>query len=609
MRRFLYLLTSSTFLLGSSVAALADSYTLAQGQYTLVGSVQGYGSGPSANFQQGWSIGWNAQTGLGETDFVNNKGTGAGGFSFFNTSPALWNAATKPASIMTLSGVGTLKPVALDLNVLVGAGGTTTLGQLLTLAIAAAPLNSPVLTGTPKLATAPAAGDTSLDLVSAGWVSNLVTQAVANANSSAAITSSTDLSPAKITPSGSSTAQTAAAIGALAVAALPATDAGLASAESEAGSALQPAAIGATVAAYNDSRIVSALQPSNVGSNGTNGVAAYNDSRITGALPANNAALATAESLAGSALQPGNVGSSGTNGVAAYNDSRIVGAAPLASPTFTGTPKLTTAPAANDTSLDIVSAGWVQNLVTTSGGHATSVSSGTDISQANITPTGASSSQTAAAIGALAVGAVQSSAIGAASGVASLNSSSQIPSAQIPFGTVTNTVADGGVLNTVKTTANGATQKANNLSDVANPTTALSNLGGLSLANGGTVSGSVIYSGAVTHTGNTVIGSGVVGAVIKMTGALTFTPSMCNNTYISQDTSGVVYTIPQGLPLNCRTGVIQGNSGQVTLAGVTGSNAETLDLGPNQTAVTGGQWTGVHFRIMDATNALVNDTD
>ncbi len=766
MRRFLLLLTTASALVGSTLAASADQYTVAQGQYTLTGSVQGYGPGPSSSFQQGWSIGWNSQTGLGETDFVNSKGTGAGGFSFFNTTPALWNAATKPSAIMTLGGTGTLKPIALDLGILIGAGGTTTLGQMLTQVLASAPLNSPVLTGTPKLAVAPAAGDTSLDLVSAGWVNNLVTQAVNNASSSAAVGSTTDLSPAKITPSGSSTAQTAAAIAALAVAALPATDSGLAAAESKAGTALQPSNVGSSgtngVAAYSDSRIVgalpasrlgaasgaasldsnslvpsaqipfgtttgkvadggslatvtttagTALQPANIGSTGSNGVAAYNDSRITGALAANNSALASAESLASSSIQPSNVGSTGTNGVAAYNDSRITGAAPLLSPVLTGTPKLANTPAANDTSNDIVTAGWVSSLVSASGGHATSVSSGTDISQANITPSGASSSQTAAAIGALAVGAVPSSLVGAASGVASLNSSSLIPSAQIPFGTTTGTVGDGGVLNTVKTTANaalpsasvgaasgaasldsnklvptaqipfgttsgkvadggtlasvstvanaavpssslgaasgvatltsgkfvtssqipfgttsgtvadggtlatttttanGATQKANNLSDVANAATALSNLGGLSLTNGGTVSGAVTHSGSVTNTGNTIIGSGTLGAVIKQTGVMTFTSLMCNNTYTSQDTSNVVYTVPQGLPLNCHISIIQGNSGTVTLAGVTGSNAETLNIGPNQTLVTGGQWTGIHFRIIDATNAVVNDGD
>ena len=163
---------------------------------------------------------------------------------------------------------------------------------------------------------------------------------------------------------------------------------------------------------------------------------------------ADGGALATASAKAVSALQPGNIGSTATNGVAAYADPRIVGAAPLASPIFTGTPQLTTDPATGDTSKDIVSAGWVSRLVSSAGSTATSVGSGTDLSQGNITPTGASSAQSAAAIAALATGAVPTSQLGIASGVAQLDSNKHVVSAQIPFGTTASTVTDGGVFTT-----------------------------------------------------------------------------------------------------------------------------------------------------------------
>ncbi len=121
--------------------------------------------------------------------------------------------------------------------------------------------------------------------------------------------------------------------------------------------------------------------------------------------------LATASSKAASALQPAAIGST----VAAYNDTRITGAAPLASPVFTGTPQIATDPAAGDTSKDIVSAGWVSRLLSASGGTATAVGSGTDLSQGNITPTGGSA-QSAAAIAALATGAVQTGSSNTAGG-------------------------------------------------------------------------------------------------------------------------------------------------------------------------------------------------
>ncbi len=108
--------------------------------------------------------------------------------------------------------------------------------------------------------------------------------------------------------------------------------------------------------------------------------------------------LATASSKAASALQPAAIGST----VAAYSDSRIVGAAPLASPVFTGTPQLTNDPASGDSSKNIPDTSWVTAAISKVGGTATSVGSGTDLSQGNITPTGMSSAVTAAAIAQLA---------------------------------------------------------------------------------------------------------------------------------------------------------------------------------------------------------------
>ena len=90
----------------------------------------------------------------------------------------------------------------------------------------AAPLASPIFTGAPQLATDPAAGDTSKDIVSAGWVSRLLS---ASGGTATAVGSGTDLSQGTITPTGAGSAQSAAAIASLAVGAIPASSAGAAS--------------------------------------------------------------------------------------------------------------------------------------------------------------------------------------------------------------------------------------------------------------------------------------------------------------------------------------------------------------------------------------------
>ncbi len=163
--------------------------------------------------------------------------------------------------------------------------------------------------------------------------------------------------------------------------------------------------------------------------------------------------LATASSRAASALQPSAIGST----IAAYNDPRITGAAPASGAVLTNS-QLAADPATGDSSKNVADTEWVASLVSKSVGTATTVGSGTDLSQGNITASGASSAQTAAAIASLAVGAMPSSEIGAASGVAQLDGSKHVPSAQIPFGTGTGLVADGGQAAATMLVAQGAIQ-------------------------------------------------------------------------------------------------------------------------------------------------------
>lgn len=58
-------------------------------------------------------VGWNASAGTGETDFINNQGTGTGGFAFMNTPPS----GNPRATLMVITGnanvgIGTATPAA-----------------------------------------------------------------------------------------------------------------------------------------------------------------------------------------------------------------------------------------------------------------------------------------------------------------------------------------------------------------------------------------------------------------------------------------------------------------------------------------------------------------
>lgn len=71
----------------------------------------GSGTGPTAQLDGtgGYSLAWNqAGTSTGETDFVNVYGAGSGGFNWYNTTAANWQASTKPAPEMNLSPTGFL---------------------------------------------------------------------------------------------------------------------------------------------------------------------------------------------------------------------------------------------------------------------------------------------------------------------------------------------------------------------------------------------------------------------------------------------------------------------------------------------------------------------
>jgi Phage Tail Collar Domain len=67
---------------------------------------------------QGAYLGWNASGGVGETDFINNRGLGSGGFSFANTPPS----GTPRTTLMFISGAGnvdvagTVKAASLETN-------------------------------------------------------------------------------------------------------------------------------------------------------------------------------------------------------------------------------------------------------------------------------------------------------------------------------------------------------------------------------------------------------------------------------------------------------------------------------------------------------------
>lgn len=83
-----------------------------QNVFTAKGGARGAGTGPlnDGKLSQGWTIGWNQETGgLGETDYVNMPGSYLGGFAWYNQKPDVWtNTTTHPNPLMYLSNAGVL---------------------------------------------------------------------------------------------------------------------------------------------------------------------------------------------------------------------------------------------------------------------------------------------------------------------------------------------------------------------------------------------------------------------------------------------------------------------------------------------------------------------
>jgi hypothetical protein len=81
---------------GIGTASPATQLDIANGVLHVAGQVD-----PKAT-QQGAYLGWNILTGTGETDFINNKGQGPGGFAFMNTP----SSGTPRTTLMFISGAG-----------------------------------------------------------------------------------------------------------------------------------------------------------------------------------------------------------------------------------------------------------------------------------------------------------------------------------------------------------------------------------------------------------------------------------------------------------------------------------------------------------------------
>lgn len=120
--------------MGGATGDVNFSGTLtSQNVVTAKGGVRGSGTGPlnDGKFSQGWSIGWNQETGsLGETDYVNMPGSYTGGFAWYNQTPDVWtNTTTHPNPLMFLSNTGTLTTttdVASAYNFSQSSGGSVT---------------------------------------------------------------------------------------------------------------------------------------------------------------------------------------------------------------------------------------------------------------------------------------------------------------------------------------------------------------------------------------------------------------------------------------------------------------------------------------------------
>jgi hypothetical protein len=99
---------------GITGAAGSFSSVNSSGSITTAGNILAYSSAylgsiapqslVTSHNNSGVYIGWNQSTFLGETDFVNCRGSGVGGYNFYNIS----NAATASSPIVTFNNVGNI---------------------------------------------------------------------------------------------------------------------------------------------------------------------------------------------------------------------------------------------------------------------------------------------------------------------------------------------------------------------------------------------------------------------------------------------------------------------------------------------------------------------
>lgn len=126
------------------------------------------------------------------------------------------------------------------------------------------------------------------------------------------------------------------------------------------------------------------------------------------------------------------------------------------------------------------------------------------------------------------------------------------------------------------------------------------------LAVAGSLGGSsLIGLGSGSLSGGTV--SSPAPAIVLVSGPYTFAASDCGN--VVKDASSVAHsdTVPTGLPLGCRIGVIQegvsaaSNVGNVTIAG-----AATVQVkATGGAATTAAQYAGLHITVDTPTSAYV----
>ena len=108
----------TTLASGLSVPGTIAATTIGASGFITSGFLMASGQwNTSTATSQGAYIGWNYTGGGGETDFINNKGGGAGGFSWYNTSSAA--ALTQLATLNSLGAFSTVSVVGL------GNGGGT----------------------------------------------------------------------------------------------------------------------------------------------------------------------------------------------------------------------------------------------------------------------------------------------------------------------------------------------------------------------------------------------------------------------------------------------------------------------------------------------------